>query len=362
MDVFLVGGAVRDRLLGRPVTERDWVVVGSSPSDLLDAGYKQVGRDFPVFLHPDTGEEYALARTERKTGPGHRGFRVHADPDVTLKQDLLRRDLSVNAIAEDSDGNIIDPFGGQRDLENRLLRHLSPAFAEDPLRVFRVARFAAVLDGFTVAPETVALMRRMSEAGALSELPGERVWRELARALMAAAPDRFFEVLADARALGPWLVELDGVHIPPLARLETLSQRYALLVSPLLPAAAQARGGRLKVPSAHQKLARWTLRWRSTVAGWRAANPLDVHRALADASAFKHDKDLLPGLKVLGVLEARGMDDLKALADLLRTRVRATDLQEQGLSGKALGDALVEARVDLIRESQASGQPSGEGP
>ncbi len=206
---YLVGGAVRDALLGRPEGDRDWVVVGLTPQDLLDAGFQPVGRDFPVFLHPQTHEEYALARTERKTGPGYRGFVVHAATDVTLEDDLARRDLTLNAIARAADGTLIDPFGGQQDLRAKVLRHVSPAFAEDPVRILRVARFAARWPDFAVAPETLALMRQMVAAGEVDALVPERVWQELARGLMEPAPRRMFELLRECGALARLLPEVD---------------------------------------------------------------------------------------------------------------------------------------------------------
>ena len=218
MQVYLVGGAVRDALLGRPVTERDYTVVGGSPDELIAAGYRQVGRDFPVFLHPQTHEEYALARTERKTAPGYHGFDFQAGPGVTLEQDLQRRDLTVNAIAQDAEGRLIDPCGGQRDLAARVLRHVSPAFAEDPVRVLRLARFAARFAEFSVAPETIALVRRMVAAGELDALVPERVWQELSRGLMETRPSRLFEVLRSGGALARLLPEVDrlwGVPQPP---------------------------------------------------------------------------------------------------------------------------------------------------
>lgn len=212
MRIYLVGGAVRDRLLDRPVTERDYVVVGSTPQGMLDLGYRLVGKDFPVFLHPETGEEYALARTERKA-VGHDSARVvvHADSDVTLRQDLERRDLTINALAEDADGSVIDYFGGQRDLEKRLLRHVSPAFAEDPIRILRVSRFMARYAplGFRVAEETLALMRAMVEQGQTDDLVPERVWQELVRALGESRPALFFETLRACGALRSILPELD---------------------------------------------------------------------------------------------------------------------------------------------------------
>jgi tRNA nucleotidyltransferase (CCA-adding enzyme) len=220
MDIYLVGGAVRDRLLGRPHVERDYVVVGATPEQLLALGYRPVGKDFPVFLHPETGEQYALARTERKTGPGYYGFAVHFSPDVTLEEDLARRDLTVNAMAESRSGEIIDPYGGRRDLEARLLRHVSPAFIEDPLRVLRVARFAARFAplGFTVAPETLELMRAITTSGELASLVPERVWVETERALGEARPTEYFAVLRACGALVVVFPEIDvlfGIPQPP---------------------------------------------------------------------------------------------------------------------------------------------------
>lgn len=211
MKTYVVGGAVRDALLGLPVQDRDHVVVGAAPDDMLALGYTPVGKDFPVFLHPVTHEEYALARTERKTAPGYKGFVFHAAPDVTLEQDLVRRDLTINAMAQDEDGNIVDPFGGRRDIEARIFRHVSDAFAEDPVRILRVARFAARFAGFTVAPETNALMRSMVDAGEVDALVPERVWQELARGLMEASPSRMFDVLRECGALARILPELDAL-------------------------------------------------------------------------------------------------------------------------------------------------------
>jgi tRNA nucleotidyltransferase (CCA-adding enzyme) len=219
MDIYLVGGAVRDRLLGRTPHERDFVVVGATPEDLLALGYRAVGKDFPVFLHPDTGEQYALARTERKTGPGYYGFATHFAPDVTLEEDLARRDLTINAMAQDASGRLVDPFGGQRDIKERLLRHVSPAFVEDPLRVLRVARFAARFAplGFSVAPETLELMRQIVARGELAALVPERVWVETERALGEDRPTTYFEVLHGCGALAavfPEIAALDGVPQP----------------------------------------------------------------------------------------------------------------------------------------------------
>ncbi|NMM80237.1 multifunctional CCA tRNA nucleotidyl transferase/2'3'-cyclic phosphodiesterase/2'nucleotidase/phosphatase [Acidovorax sp. SRB_14] len=213
MQIFMVGGAVRDRLLGRPVNDHDWVVVGATPEQMVARGYLPVGRDFPVFLHPETREEYALARTERKSGRGYRGFAVQASPDVTLEEDLARRDLTINAIAVSadpaSDGGHFDPYGGARDLRERVLRHVTDAFREDPVRILRVARFAARFTDFTVAPETLQLMREMVAHGEADHLVAERVWQELARGLMEDQPSRMFAVLRDCGALAVLLPEVD---------------------------------------------------------------------------------------------------------------------------------------------------------
>ncbi|MDX1556862.1 MAG: multifunctional CCA tRNA nucleotidyl transferase/2'3'-cyclic phosphodiesterase/2'nucleotidase/phosphatase, partial [Xanthomonadales bacterium] len=218
--VYLVGGAVRDDLLGIPHRKRDWVVVGSTPDVLLNKGFRQVGASFPVFIHPNTREEYALARTERKSGRGYHGFTVDFHPGVTLEEDLERRDLTINAIARDAQGRLLDPYSGQADLESRTLRHVSDAFSEDPLRVLRVARFAARLAEFefTVHPETLALMRRITESGELDDLAAERVWAEIADALATPRPSRFIEVLRECGALAVLLPEVDALFgVPQVA-------------------------------------------------------------------------------------------------------------------------------------------------
>ena len=215
MNIYIVGGAVRDELLGRPVVDRDYVVVGASPQAMIDKGFRPVGKDFPVFLHPETQEEYALARTERKTGHGYHGFAFHAAPDVTLEQDLARRDLTINAMARAADGTLIDPFCGQRDLKAKILRHVGPAFAEDPVRILRVARFAARFGDFSLAPETLELMRGMVAAGEADHLVAERVWQELAKGLMEALPSRMFAVLRECGALARLLPEVEALFGVP---------------------------------------------------------------------------------------------------------------------------------------------------
>jgi tRNA nucleotidyltransferase (CCA-adding enzyme) len=325
MKIYAVGGAVRDELLGHPVADRDFVVVGATPEAMLGLGYRPVGREFPVFLHPQTREEYALARTERKSGRGYRGFVFHAEPDVTLEQDLARRDVTINAMARSADGTLVDPYGGLADLRAGVLRHVSPAFAEDPLRVLRVARFAARL-GFTVAPETEALMRKIAASGELSALIPERVWQELARALMETRPSRFFSELRRCGALPLLLPEIDalfgvpqpvghhpeidaGVHVMQAVDFsatagDPLPVRYAVLTHDLGKATttgatwprhvgheqasvrlADALSRRLRAPTDCRELARLVARYHTTVqrAGeLRASTLLDLLMA-ADA-------------------------------------------------------------------------------
>ena len=226
MQVYLVGGAVRDTLLGRTVTERDYVVVGATPAQMLAKGFTQVGKDFPVFLHPKTSEEYALARTERKMGSGYTGFECDASTSVTLEEDLKRRDLTVNAIARDQDGELIDPYHGQQDLQNKVLRHVSEAFSEDPLRVFRVARFATryAYLGFSIAEETLSLMTDMAKSGELTSLSAERVWQETKRSLLEATPEVFFKTLKACNALDHWFAELSQSESAFIAGIQALKQ------------------------------------------------------------------------------------------------------------------------------------------
>jgi tRNA nucleotidyltransferase (CCA-adding enzyme) len=317
--IFRVGGSVRDEILGRPLVDRDYAVVGATPEEMIAKGFRPVGRDFPVFLDPDSGEEYALARTERKSGRGYRGFTFHVAPDVTLEDDLGRRDLTINAMARDADGTLIDPYGGERDLSAGILRHVSPAFAEDPLRVLRVARFAARFS-FEVAPETEALMRSIAACGELATLTPERVWQELSRALMEPRPSRFFVVLRRCGALKQLLPEVDalfgvpqpvahhpeldtGVHVLQAldyaaAAGDALPVRYAVLAHDLGKGAtaradwprhiaheqksarlAEAISERLRAPADCRELAVLTARYHGTVhraAELRPATLLDL--------------------------------------------------------------------------------------
>jgi tRNA nucleotidyltransferase (CCA-adding enzyme) len=351
VQVYLVGGAVRDELLGRANVERDWVVVGSSPEELSALGYRQVGRDFPVFLHPETREEYALARTERKSGPGHHGFVCHAGPDVTLEQDLQRRDLTINAMARDAEHRLVDPFGGARDLAGRVLRHVSAAFVEDPLRLFRVARFAAQLPDFSVAPETLALLRRMAAENELAELSAERVWTELEKALAAPAPERFFAVLEDARAWRPWFVELKG-HVPPDGGLRATpaERQFAVYCSGLVVEKVTSLCRRLRAPRRYQRLAELVAAWHHVLADWRERDAGEVLDALTAIGAFAHDRDAEAALAVCELVTGKQLDELRALI-VNAAEIRAADVG-RGLEGPAIGAAIRDAREGVVAAAQ----------
>lgn len=397
MEIYLVGGAVRDELLGYPVAERDWVVVGARPEDLLDQGYQQVGKDFPVFLHPESKDEYALARTERKSGHGYTGFAVHYDPAVTLEEDLLRRDLTVNAMARDGVGNIIDPYGGQADLAARILRHVSDAFVEDPLRVLRTARFAARyahLD-FTVAPETIALMADIVSQGELGHLPAERIWLEMERALGERNPDVFIQVLRDCGALEKLLPEVEalfgvpqtaahhpevdtGVHtLMALQQAVTLCAntdvRFAILLHDLgkgtTPQAewprhiahehrglklVKAACARLKTPNRHRELALQVCEYHThchRALELRGTTILKLFNATGALRRPERFEDFLLACEA----DSRGRlgfeDSAYPQADYLRRalaiarEVTAAEFTEQGLEGKALGEAINAERV-----------------
>jgi tRNA nucleotidyltransferase (CCA-adding enzyme) len=304
MKTYVVGGAVRDELLGLAVQDRDYVVVGADPSEMLRRGFRPVGADFPVFLHPETHEEYALARTERKTGPGYKGFSFHAAPDVTLEDDLKRRDLTINAMARSEDGMLVDPFGGASDLRAGILRHVGEAFAEDPVRILRVARFAARF-GFAVAPETMALMERMVRSGEADALVPERVWQELARGLMEKSPSRMLAVLRECGALARVLPELDATFGAPdvpermARRLELaaergyeLAVRFAALVLDLEEGAAAKLSERVNAPGDCRELARLAILERGVL---RDGTELDAETALAvieRADAFRRPERL----------------------------------------------------------------------
>jgi tRNA nucleotidyltransferase (CCA-adding enzyme) len=292
MQAYVVGGAVRDELLGLPVQDHDWVVVGATPEDMIAQGFRPVGKDFPVFLHPGTHEEYALARTERKTAPGYHGFVFHTSPDVKLEDDLIRRDLTINAMARAADGTIVDPYGGQQDLRDRIFRHVSEAFAEDPVRILRLARFAARFPEFRVADSTNALMRKMVEDGEVDALVPERVWQELSRGLMEQKPSRMFDVLRDCGALARILPELDADTELMLAidhaagRGVDLPVRFAVLMQALGKEIADV-SKRLRVPIDCRDLAVMTAREQDNIRRAPALDPEAIVTLFERSDAFR---------------------------------------------------------------------------
>ncbi len=406
MKTYLVGGAVRDELLDYPVSERDWVVVGARPQDLLDLGYQQVGKDFPVFLHPRSKDEYALARTERKQGHGYTGFAVDCDPSVTLEEDLLRRDLTVNAMARDTDGTIIDPYGGQQDLAARVLRHVSTAFVEDPLRVLRTARFAARYAhlGFTVAAETIALMAEIVSQGELAHLPAERIWIEFDRALGERDPEVFIEVLRACGALGKLLPELEalfgvpqtekhhpeidtGVHtlmcLQQAVKLSSATDvRFAVLVHDLgkgtTPKAEwprhiahEHRGlklvdavcKRLKAPNQFRDLSRKVCEYHTHCHRALELRGQTVLKLLTATDALRRPQRFEAFLQACEA-DARGRLGFEQRdypqADYLRRAlsiaqgVTAAQFADEGLEGKAIGEAINAERVRLLEELRHS--------
>ncbi|PXV59494.1 tRNA nucleotidyltransferase (CCA-adding enzyme) [Dyella jiangningensis] len=401
MRTYLVGGAVRDKLLDRPVVDHDHVVVGASPDDMLSRGFRPVGKDFPVFLHPHTGEEYALARTERKTGRGYHGFAFHADPSVTLEEDLARRDLTINAMAQTEDGQLVDPFHGARDLEQRLLRHVSPAFVEDPVRLLRVARFAARFAplGFTVAPETMQMMQQMVRDGEVDHLVPERVWQETRKALAEAQPSAFLRVLREAGALAVLFPEVDalygvpqraefhpevdtGVHVEMVldmaARIApgndvvgfcalTHDLGKALTPADVLPrhlghehagvAPLRRLVERLKVPTEHAALAEQVCREHLNAHRAFELKPSTVLRLLTALDALRRPERLALFLAACEA-DKRGrlghQDDAYPQAGYLQrardaaAAVRSEPFVADGLKGPAIGEAMTAARVGAI--------------
>jgi len=359
MKIYRVGGAVRDTLMGFPYTETDWVVVGARPQQLLAQGFTQVGRDFPVFLHPETKEEFALARTERKTGPGHHGFVVHANPSVTLEQDLGRRDLSINAMAMDDSGTVIDPYGGQQDLDAKVLRHVSPHFVEDPLRVLRVARLAARYHhlGFTVAPETLNLMKDIVSADELAHLAIERIWVETEKALTEQHPHVYWQVLGACAALPVLMPELQiSGGIAALARSADFSQRadcrWAALLADIPEARAIAASERIKAPKTFTRLASRVSAWRpQTKAALRDAG--DCMALLKALDALRREEPFNGFCETLTALEQNTADAQAAIALLRAARlaalaVTAADFAAQALEGAALGAAIHARQIEQI--------------
>ena len=409
MQIYMVGGAVRDALLGLPVQDRDWVVVGATPEALAAQGYVPVGKDFPVFLHPASREEYALARTERKTAQGYRGFAVHAAPDVTLEEDLARRDLTINAIAQSEDGVLTDPYGGQRDIAARVLRHVTDAFTEDPVRILRVARFAARFPDFSIAPDTMALMQRMVTDGEVDALVPERVWQELARGLMAQQPSRMFEVLRECGALHKLLPEVarlwgvpqraeyhpevdTGVHLMMVldmaAQLQApIEVRFACLGHDLgkgtTPQAEWPRHIgheersarllkalclRLRVPNDCSELAEVVAREHGNIHRSGEFGAAALVRLLERCDAFRKPErfaDILLACECdargrLGLSEQpypqrqRLLGALSAAQSVLTAEVAAA-AEAQGLSGAAIGQAVQAARTEALNAWLSNG-------
>ena len=406
MRIYLVGGAVRDQLLQRPVSDHDHVVVGATPDDMLGLGYKPVGKDFPVFLHPKTGEEYALARTERKTGRGYHGFAIHAEPGVTLEEDLARRDLTINAIAMDEQGTLVDPFHGARDIRKRVLRHVSPAFVEDPVRLLRVARFAARFAplGFTVAGETMDLMRRMVADGEVDHLVPERVWQETRRALGEPCPSAFLRVLRESGALAVLFPEIDalygvpqraefhpevdtGIHLEMVvdmaARIApgndlvgfcalTHDLGKALTPADVLPrhigheqagvAPLRRMAARLRVPTEYAALAEQVCREHLNARRAFELKPATVLRLLSSLDALRRPERLDVFLAACEA-DKRGRlgheDDAYPQSDYLRAAraaaagIGAAPFVAQGLAGPAVGEAMEKARIRAIETARA---------
>ncbi|NOT13089.1 MAG: multifunctional CCA addition/repair protein [Methylococcaceae bacterium] len=404
MEIYLVGGAVRDKLLNYPVKERDWLVLGETPEAMIQKGFRPVGKDFPVFLHPESQEEYALARTERKTAPGYKGFIIHAAPDVSLEQDLIRRDLTINAMAMTPEGIIQDPFGGQQDLEKRILRHISPAFAEDPVRILRVARFAARYGhlGFTLAEETRALMHSMVTAGEVDHLVPERVWAELLKALHEQTPSAFFQTLKCCGALAKIFPEIDrlfgvpqpekyhpeidtGVHVMLCLQQAVLLSnnaevRFAVLVHDLgkgvTPreewphhhghehtglAALDALCERLRVPKSFKSLARLVMRYHTQchrVFELRASTLTDLLIALG---AFKNDNNRLAEFLLACEADARGRTGLELKpypqVDFVRMAAQAaavidvSDILGRVIEGPKIGETIRNDRIKAVSEA-----------
>lgn len=402
---YLVGGAVRDRLLNRPVLEKDWVVVGATPEEMRDQGFKAVGSDFPVFLHPETNEEYALARTERKSGAGYKGFSFHADPSVTLEDDLVRRDFTVNAMAEDANGELIDPYNGQADLEARLFRHVSDAFVEDPVRILRAARFMARYWGlgFRIADETQALMKRLVESGEVDHLVPERVWKELQRAFTEPHPEAFIRTLRDCGALKVLLPEVDclfgvpqtqkwhpevdtGVHILmsleqgakltdcPRTRFAVLTHDLGKGITPaeVLPGhrghemagipLVEAVCDRLKVPNDYRRLALKVCRWHLHTHKADELRPTTVLKLLEGLDGIRRDDDVEPFLLACEA-DAKGRTGLEERdypqADKLRALFSAASsvspkgLDLSGLQGPQIAEKIRSARVSAIKSANA---------
>lgn len=368
MQIYLVGGAVRDTLLHYPFVEKDWVVVGARPEQLLAEGYQQVGNDFPVFLHPETKEEYALARTERKSGYGYNGFEFYAAEDVTLEEDLIRRDLSINAMAMDEAGTIYDPYNGQADLDNKILRHVSPAFAEDPLRVLRVARFYARYHhlGFTIADETLALMQQLSDSGELAHLSNERIWKETERALSEQSPAQFFIALKQCLALEklfPFFSELKETQLSLINSISYQDKETEKLIRFALLFAAIPNKDKfnntlkkqlkdLKIPNNYIELAVFMLEQLTICENLNQkvnkADNLKLLQLLESIDPFRRFERFTLILNCLNHLNCQTISQLLLKIYEQCKGINAAELAAQGLTGKAIGEAIKQQRLTII--------------
>ncbi|MCX7121487.1 MAG: multifunctional CCA tRNA nucleotidyl transferase/2'3'-cyclic phosphodiesterase/2'nucleotidase/phosphatase [Gammaproteobacteria bacterium] len=355
LEIYLVGGAVRDELLGKPVTERDWVVVGGSPEEMIAKGYQPVGKDFPVFLHPKTHEEYALARTERKTGKGYKGFHFYATPDVSLVDDLIRRDLTINAIAKNEvTGELFDPYHGQADIQKKILRHVSPAFSEDPVRILRVARFASRFCDFKVDAETNALMQQMVKSGEIDALVSERVWKELSRALVSEKPDRFFQVLKNCDALFVLFPEFkDNDDLSAFNNAVKISSdgavRFAVLLSHLSQDKVKSICNRFRAPREFSELAVLVSKYHDTYHHLDLRNAAQLLSVLKAIDAFRRPERFAQWIEACrAIYENQNHEQvlLKALAAAKSVDINA--LLEKNYQGKAFADALHQLQLSEI--------------
>lgn len=356
MEIYLVGGAVRDQLLGLPVKEKDWVVVGATQDEMLKRGFRQVGKDFPVFLHPKTHEEYALARVERKIGRGYTGFNFDTSPKVTLEEDLLRRDLTINAIAISADGShTVDPYHGKNDLEKKLLRHVSPAFVEDPVRILRVGRFAARFAqyGFTVAPETIDLMKNMVTSGEVDALVAERVWKELERALAEKNPEQFFQVLTDCDAMPVLFPDIKKSNIEKLQQAATLSNdkeiRFAVLLYGLTPDQIKKLCDRYRVPSTYRELALLVAQYSDNSLKAKKLSASELLNLFQVTDAYRREerfKKFLVASELIATTPV-SMQWLIELYDAVKT-IDLSSTVSLNLKGKEIGDYINQERLILI--------------
>lgn len=353
MQIYLVGGAVRDELLGLPIKERDWVVVGATPEELLSQGYKPVGKDFPVFLHPQTHEEYALARTEKKVAPGYTGFVFHASPDVSLEEDLKRRDLTINAIAKEKSGKLIDPFHGQQDLKNKILRHVSPSFSEDPVRILRAARFAARFPDFVVADETLHLMQDMVKNGEVGALVPERVWQELQTALQEKAPIRFFDILNEAGALNSLIPE-PSYHELALDALRNAPHDPILRFAILLHNVKNLKDllKKLRAPSEWSELALLTQQYGCDFQNIENQLPEAILKLLQKIDAYRRPERFNKWLDACeAAIDHANLSKQKKIlqhALLVTQSIKLTDEEYKKLTGMEIQGALFKERLKAI--------------